>query len=219
MCGIQLAVAVEILIQPIMAVGMPHGDLVAQIMPISALAMHNLSEYAFFDHIQNGHFFLPVAAVFQQHDRALRSLVGAHKLKAFLQRMRTAHLHADGHAGVHAVQRDLRMRAPSGGANDAIHIVSVKKRVILLRAEGGISLLFLHQLLHVFHAVGIQVANCRNLCNRHMIQHHHNQPAASAAHTYKSNSDLFHKFSLFRRASAACLIDFSFDYSTEKCAL
>ena len=112
MGGVVLAVAVQVLLQTVVALFRSVGDLLAQVVAVTAGAVYHLTQYALTYHVQHHQLPAAVVAVFHKHIGRSGTLVGVHQLPALGHAAGAAHLAGHRDALLHAVEHHLHMGLP-----------------------------------------------------------------------------------------------------------
>lgn len=191
--GIYLSVSVHIVVKTVVAVFVAESNLVAKVVVISALAVKDLAEKTLFDHIENKHLVLAVAAVFEHHYGNSGALVRLYEIPALIEVVCAADLGTYVFTKVHTVDADLNMSVPGCGNYNTVHLGLVYNfSVIGAAVEGLISANFLAEINAFLNSVLVKVANSDNVNVLNVLETGLEQTASASAETDNGNVELFH---------------------------
>ena len=126
MGGIIFRIAMNIIIQTVMAVFLSKGDFLPQIMLIAPFAVHNLSQNPLLRHAVNHHFIPAIDAVFHKHNGSLRFLVAIHQLPTLRQGIGSPHLGGHRLSCPHGRHGYFTMSIPGSTNHNRIQILHGK---------------------------------------------------------------------------------------------
>ena len=162
-------------------------------MLVAALAVQDLAEQAFLDHVKDRQLLTSVAAVFQKHTGHTRALIGLDELPALVHRICAAYLGRNVFSCVHRVDTDGNMCLPRGGRNDGIHLIHFQK-VVVIGGNGRLGAAFGDdKLARIFDAVLVKITYADHVDVGHGVKHHFQKTVSAASESYEYDVDtLFH---------------------------
>ena len=161
--GIILTAARTVIAEAIMAVFTAEGNFIAQIMPISSLAVHNFAKKALAHHIQNHELVSSIAAVFQQHAGCAGLLKCAHQFPAVVKRIGAANLHAGIFSGPHGKTGKVDVIVPGRHEKGRVHIRPVNRFSAVCRGKRCRAACFLDFLHRSVTPIFVNITDGNNL--------------------------------------------------------
>ena len=149
------AVVVDVGLQSVMAREVGLGDLLAQIVAIRAVAMHDLAKASRARKRRGKQLILIVAAVFHKHQRGLGLLVNVDQLPAIVNREHTADLKRHDLARLHRSGRKRQMRLPARADQHRLNVGVCKQLIGIDISKRSVSSSFLYQLDRAVYAIVI----------------------------------------------------------------
>ena len=168
------------------------GNLVAEVVLVTALAVNDGSENALFCHIVDHHLLTAIYAVLQKHDRHMGPLVGIDDLPALLNAVGAANLAAHILSGFHRLDGDVQMILPGGAEDHSVHLRHCKNLFIILCGQRTGTACLLDDLSRLLAAVLIHIADC---CKLYILMMHKNQFQKANAAASETDKTQFYLFS------------------------
>ena len=111
--GVVVAVAVYVVVQPVVPVLPAEKYFGAQIVHVAAARVDDVAENPLLHHVEHHELGSSVAAVLEEHERCASLLVGADEPEAVLKRVGAADLKTDRNTGFHEADRNVNVILPA----------------------------------------------------------------------------------------------------------
>ena len=152
-----LRIPMDIVIEAIVPLLSPEGNLFSQVMTVTSLTVHDFPEYPCFRHVVNHHLISSVDAVFHKHNRRLRLLIAVHEFPALGNRICTADFGCYRLSCAHRVHGNSTVRLPGGTNQHGIELFHLKHLFIVGKCHGSHSAHLFQRLCRLFSSVLIDI--------------------------------------------------------------